>query len=108
MRAKHANRYPSVKGLIWPAVAFNCGRDIRVHDGRGHTARRFEGERDSETDDEGGRPLKFHSLRHSYATFLLAQGVAPRVVMEILGHSQISLTIVERGERLKKSSEKGP
>ena len=38
-------------------------------------------------------PLKFHSLRHSCATFLLVQGVAPRVVMDILGHSQISLTM---------------
>ena len=37
--------------------------------------------------------LKFHSLRHSCATFLLVQGVAPRVVMDILGHSQISLTM---------------
>ncbi len=37
--------------------------------------------------------LKFHSLRHSCATFLLVQRVAPRVVMDILGHSQISLTM---------------
>jgi integrase len=32
-------------------------------------------------------------LRHSCATLLLVQNVAPRVVMEILGHSQISLTM---------------
>ena len=38
-------------------------------------------------------PLRFHDLRHSCASFLLAQGVSPRVVMEILGHSQISLTM---------------
>lgn len=36
---------------------------------------------------------RFHDLRHCTATFLLAQGVAARVVMEILGHSQISLTL---------------
>jgi integrase len=36
---------------------------------------------------------RFHDLRHSCATLLLAQDVAPRVVMEILGHSQISLTM---------------
>jgi integrase len=36
---------------------------------------------------------RFHDLRHSTATALLAQGVSPRVVMEILGHSQISLTL---------------
>jgi integrase len=37
--------------------------------------------------------LRFHDLRHSCATFLIAQGVHPRVVMELLGHSQISVTM---------------
>jgi integrase len=32
-------------------------------------------------------------LRHSCASLLLAQGVHPRVVMEILGHSTIALTM---------------
>jgi integrase len=36
---------------------------------------------------------RFHDLRHTCASLLLAQGVAPRVVMEALGHSQISLTM---------------
>src|SRR5205807_8803276 len=36
---------------------------------------------------------RFHDLRHAAASFLLAQGVPARVVMEILGHSQISLTL---------------
>jgi integrase len=36
---------------------------------------------------------RFHDLRHSCATLLLAQGVPARVVMEVLGHSQISLTL---------------
>jgi integrase len=37
--------------------------------------------------------IRFHDLRHSCATFLVAQGVHPRVAMEILGHSQISVTM---------------
>ncbi|OFV90135.1 MAG: hypothetical protein A3G76_12560 [Acidobacteria bacterium RIFCSPLOWO2_12_FULL_65_11] len=37
--------------------------------------------------------IRLHDLRHSCATLLLAQGVSPRVVMEILGHSQVSLTL---------------
>jgi integrase len=37
--------------------------------------------------------FRFHDLRHSCASLLLAQGVQPRTVMEILGHSQISLTM---------------
>jgi integrase len=36
---------------------------------------------------------RFHDLRHTAASLLVAQGVHPRVVMEILGHSQIALTL---------------
>jgi len=36
---------------------------------------------------------RFHDLRHACASLLLAQGVHPRVVMEMLGHSQIGLTM---------------
>jgi integrase len=36
---------------------------------------------------------RFHDLRHACASLLLAQGVSPRVVMELLGHSQITLTL---------------
>ncbi len=41
----------------------------------------------------GIREIRFHDLRHTAATFLLAQGVDPRTIMETLGHSQISLTL---------------
>jgi integrase len=37
--------------------------------------------------------IRFHDLRHTAATLLLAQGVSPRTIMETLGHSQISLTL---------------
>lgn len=35
---------------------------------------------------------RFHDLRHSCASLLLAQGVPLKVVSEILGHSQMSIT----------------
>jgi len=37
--------------------------------------------------------VRFHDLRHSAATLLLAQGVHPRVVMDLLGHSSIAVTL---------------
>ena len=41
-----------------------------------------------------GLPRKrFHDLRHTAASLLLASGIHPRVVMEILGHSQFSFTM---------------
>lgn len=39
------------------------------------------------------RPMRVHDLRHGCASLLLAKGVTPRVLMETLGHSQISLTM---------------
>lgn len=44
--------------------------------------------------DRAGLPQRrFHDLRHSCATLLLVQGVSARVVMDVLGHSQIALTM---------------
>ena len=37
--------------------------------------------------------LRFHDLRHGCATLLLAQGVHPKLVQELLGHSRISMTM---------------
>ena len=37
--------------------------------------------------------LRFHDLRHSAATLLLSQGCHPRVVMDLLGHSSITVTL---------------
>lgn len=37
--------------------------------------------------------LRFHDLRHTAATLLLGQGVHPKVVSEMLGHSRITVTL---------------
>jgi integrase len=37
--------------------------------------------------------MRYHDLRHGAASLMAAQGVPPRVAMEILGHSQISTTM---------------
>ena len=43
--------------------------------------------------DAGLPAIRYHDLRHTAASLLLAQGVDPRTIMETLGHSQISLTL---------------
>ena len=43
---------------------------------------------------QAGLPdIRFHDLRHSSATILLSMDVHPKIVQEILGHSQISMTM---------------
>ena len=39
------------------------------------------------------RDLRFHALRHTYATLLLDLGAPPHVVQEIVGHSDIEVTM---------------
>lgn len=38
-------------------------------------------------------PMRFHDLRHAYATLLIALENNPRVVMELMGHSTIAVTM---------------
>ncbi len=38
-------------------------------------------------------PIRFHDLRHTYATLALQAGLHPKVVQENLGHSTISMTL---------------
>jgi integrase len=37
--------------------------------------------------------IRFHDLRHSAATLLLGLGIHPKIVSEMLGHSQIGITL---------------
>lgn len=43
--------------------------------------------------DAGLPTMRYHHLRHGAASLMAAQGVPPRVAMEVLGHSQISTTM---------------
>jgi integrase len=38
--------------------------------------------------------MHFHDLRHSAASILLSIGVNPKVTQELLGHSEMSITLV--------------
>ena len=44
--------------------------------------------------ERAGLPrIRFHDLRHTAASLLLAEGVHPKIVQERLGHSSISMTM---------------
>jgi integrase len=44
--------------------------------------------------EQAGLPhIRFHDLRHSAATLLLGLGIHPKIVSELLGHSQIAITL---------------
>ncbi len=45
------------------------------------------------TSEAAGYKITFHQLRHAHASYLLQQGVHPKVVSERLGHSNIAITI---------------
>ena len=105
----------SRRSLAMPAT---IGAALRDHQARQLTERRAAGSRWAETGLVFTTPIgtglegtaitkdfhrkleharlpqrRFHDLRHSCATLLLVQGVSPRVVMDVLGHSQIGLTM---------------
>ncbi len=42
---------------------------------------------------KAGFNVTFHGLRHAHASYLLKQGIHPKVVSERLGHSNISMTM---------------
>jgi len=43
---------------------------------------------------ETGLPnIRFHDLRHTVATLLLAKEINPKIVQELLGHASINLTL---------------
>lgn len=41
----------------------------------------------------GVEPIKFHALRHTYATRLFEAGIPPKTVQHLMGHSDIETTM---------------
>jgi integrase len=91
---------------------------LKAHSSRQHAERVFAGDKWQENDlifpSTIGTPLeprnlfrefkdllrkaslpdiRFHDLRHSFATLALSQGVSVKVVQEMLGHSDASMTL---------------
>ena len=66
--------FPNSRGKLWDAADVRSGLHALC--------------------ERSGVPvMRFHDLRHAAATFLLAEGVHPKIVSEILGHSTIAITL---------------
>lgn len=37
--------------------------------------------------------MRFHDLRHTYASLLVAQGAHPKEMAELMGHSTVQITL---------------
>ena len=37
--------------------------------------------------------IRFHDLRHSYATYMVNSGISPKIVSNVLGHSSVKFTL---------------
>ena len=48
-------------------------------------------------DDAGIRHIRFHDLRHTYSSLLIAQGESPKYIQNQLGHASIQTTLDRYG-----------
>lgn len=71
----------------------NQGLMFTTSNGTPYSPRNFFRDFKEQLEAAGLPNIRFHDLRHTTATLLLSQNVHPKVVQEILGHSQISLTM---------------
>ena len=63
-------------------------------DGRKHTERfRTEAQAVHHVARNQAGGLRFHDLRHSYATWLVDDGVPPNMVQRVMGHERSSTTL---------------
>lgn len=71
------------RGLVFTS---DSGAPLNPSNVRNRNLRRLTG--------KAGLPaIRFHDLRHTCATLLLARNVNPKIVSEMLGHATIAITL---------------
>ena len=76
-------------GTSWQWHDYVFCTSVGTHLGPNHVVEEFK-----KLLTQAGLPnIRFHDLRHSAATLLLTVGVHPKIVQEVLGHTQISMTM---------------
>ena len=79
--------------LAWGADYTDSGLVITTEDGRPMHPETLSGLFVRQAKQAGLPQIRLHDLRHSVASILLARGVHPKVVSELLGHATIALTL---------------
>jgi integrase len=94
LEAVHGHRaHQAAERLSWGADYTDSGLFITNEDGRPMHPETLSGLFVRQAKRAGLPPIRLHDLRHSVASILLAQGVHPKVVSEMLGHATIALTL---------------
>lgn len=88
----HKERQTKEK-LILGGAYFNNDLVFCTEDGRPIDPRNFVRHFDRLVKAAGLPPIRFHDVRHTFATMMLELGQSPKVVQTILGHSRISVTL---------------
>jgi integrase len=91
LRAHRANQ--AAERLSWGVEYTDSGLVITTEDGRPMHPETLSGLFARQARRAGLPPIRLHDLRHSVASILLARGVHPKVVSELLGHATIALTL---------------
>jgi integrase len=79
-------------GVISPYVFVTVGRRERAGEAVLYDPRSVTRAFQDQLERKGLPRMRFHDLRHAYATLSLAAGVPLRVVQEALGHTSIATT----------------
>ncbi|MHA6631619.1 tyrosine-type recombinase/integrase [Pseudonocardia sichuanensis] len=83
-------------GMLGAVVTVDGGFEAQWSDldGRKHTKRlRTEAQAVHHVARNQAGGLRFHDLRHSYATWLVDDGVPPNMVQRVMGHERSSTTL---------------
>jgi integrase len=91
LRAHRAHQ--AAERLSWGTSYTDSGLVITTEDGRPFHPETLSGLFVRQAKRAGLPPIRLHDLRHSVASILLARGVHPKVVSEMLGHATIALTL---------------
>jgi integrase len=95
LRAHRAHQ--AAERLSWGAHYTDSGlvitTDDTTDDGRPMHPETLSGLFVRQAKRAGLPPIRLHDLRHSVASILLARGVHPKVVSDMLGHATIALTL---------------